>query len=129
MNESEKKIITSNTNFYEIELENIGGLTMPVILEMTFADSTKEVRRIPAEIWRYNNQKVSKVISTDKPVISFTVDPYLETADTDLSNYAYPRKQVQSRFQLFKNRQASAPNPMQLERQEQQKPDVNKGTN
>lgn len=129
LNDNEKKLITSNTNFYEIELENIGGLTMPVILELTFADSTKEVRRIPAEIWRYNNQKVSKVISTEKAVISFTVDPYLETADTDLSNNAYPRKQVQNRFQLFKNRQASAPNPMQLERQEQQKPDVNKGTN
>jgi hypothetical protein len=129
LNDNEKKIITTNTNFYEIELENIGGLTMPVILEMTFADSTKEVRRIPAEIWRHNNQKVNKVITSTKPVISFTVDPYLETADTDISNNSYPRKQVQNRFQLFKNRQASAPNPMQLERQEQQKPDTNKGTN
>lgn len=129
LNDNEKKLISPTTNFYELEFENVGGLVMPVILEMTFADSTKEVRRIPAEIWRHDNHKVKKVITTTKQVISFTVDPYLETADTDLANNSYPRKQVQTRFQLYKNRQASAPNPLQLERQEQQKTDASKGTN
>ena len=130
LNEKERAVVSSGTNFYELEFENVGGLVMPVIIELTYADSTKEIRRIPAEIWRYNNQKVSKIVTTTKPVISFVVDPYLETADTDLSNNSYPRKQVESRFQLFKNRPTNAPNPMQLERQEKAMKDgKDKGTN
>jgi hypothetical protein len=121
LNDQERKLITANTNFYELELENIGGLVMPVIVEMTFADSTKELVRIPAEIWRHNNEKVSKILTTEKPVIAFMIDPYLETADVDLSNNAYPRRQAHTRFRLFKNRQSSPPNPMQLERREQSK--------
>jgi hypothetical protein len=118
LNDKERAVVNGGLNFYELELENLGGLVMPVIVELTYADSTKELRRIPAEIWRYDNKKVTKMLPTTKPVIAITIDPYLETADTDLSNNSYPRRQVESRFQLFKGRQANAPNPMQLERQE-----------
>ncbi|TAE29989.1 MAG: M1 family peptidase [Candidatus Kapaibacterium sp.] len=130
LNDKERAIVNGGMNFYELELENIGGLVMPVIVELTYADSTKEIRRIPAEIWRYNNQKVTKQLTTTKPVISITIDPYLETADTDLANNSFPRRQVESRFQLFKGRQSSTPNPMQLERQEKAvKEGKDKGTN
>ncbi|MCS6808907.1 MAG: M1 family metallopeptidase [Bacteroidota bacterium] len=129
LSEQERRLLSPTTNFYELEFENIGGLVMPIILEITFADNTKEIHRFPAEIWRYNNHKVKKVVMTTKQAISFTVDPYLETADTDLSNNSYPRKQVQTRFQLFKNRQTPQPNPMQLERQEQLQTKPSAGTN
>ena len=39
-------------NFYVVELSNIGGLVMPVILQIDYADGTSEELRIPAEIWR-----------------------------------------------------------------------------
>ncbi len=128
LTEDEKKIVSTNLNFYEIQFKNLGGLTMPVILEITYEDGTKEVRRYPAEIWRHNNNEIKKVVMTDKPVKSFLVDPYLETADVNLSNNAYPKRQAPSRFQLFKNRNVAQPNPMQIQRQyEQQK--KNSGTN
>lgn len=55
---------------------------------------------------------------TQKPVISFVLDPYLQTADIDLSNNAFPRQPTPSRFELFEQRQggnnAKQPlNPMQ----------------
>jgi hypothetical protein len=34
---------------------------------------------------------------------SLVQDPYWETADTDTSNNAWPRKPVQSRLELFKS--------------------------
>jgi hypothetical protein len=36
-------------------------------------------------------------------MVGLTQDPYLETADTDTSNNAWPRKPVQSRLELFKS--------------------------
>ena len=39
---------------------------------------------------------------TKKEIRSITLDPHLETADTDLENNSYPRRPVKSRFQLFK---------------------------
>ncbi|MCC6743294.1 MAG: M1 family metallopeptidase [Acidobacteria bacterium] len=109
----EKELLQSGLNFYVIDLHNIGGLVMPVILKIDYTDGTSEEVRIPAEIWRYNPLDVSKLIMTSKELKSVTLDPHLETADVDLENNAFPRRPVKSRFQLFKfeNRQ---PNPMQL---------------
>ncbi len=39
---------------------------MPVILKFVYADSTEQVHRIPAEIWRRNNEEFSKIFITDK---------------------------------------------------------------
>ncbi len=100
-------------NFYELSLRNIGGLVMPVILQLTYADNSQEMRTLPAEIWRKNNAQVSKVIVTQKLVISFVLDPFQQTADTDLSNNAFPRQPAASRFELFQQQQQTPPNPMQ----------------
>ena len=114
----EQQRLSDNLNFYELNLRNVGGLIMPVILQMTYDDGTQEIKEIPAEIWRKNNAEVVKLIVTQKPVISFVLDPYLQTADIDLSNNAFPRQPVASRFELFEQRQAGnnaeqPQNPMQ----------------
>ena len=99
--EQRKTQETSGANIYEISLRNVGGLVMPVILQLTFDDGSQELRTIPAEIWRKNNEQVTKVLVTAKPVVSFVIDPNLQTADTDLSNNAFPRQLAPSRFELF----------------------------
>ncbi|MDF7809829.1 M1 family metallopeptidase [Hymenobacter sp. YC55] len=113
--------LNAGLNFYELSLKNLGGLTMPVIVQMTYEDGKQEVVNIPAEIWRKNNAEVTKVFITDKPVVSFALDPYLETADTDLSNNSWPQKASPSRFELFEQQQRSQPNPMQQQTSMQQK--------
>ncbi|MOA69691.1 hypothetical protein D3C78_1980120 [compost metagenome] len=51
-------MLSASTNVYLIDFENVGGLVMPVILQMQYEDGTNEVVRILAEIWRKNNEKV-----------------------------------------------------------------------
>jgi hypothetical protein len=115
--EQQQRLNDSQSNFYELSLRNVGGLVMPVVLQMTYADNTQEIQTIPAEIWRKNNAQVTKVIVSKKPVISFVIDPFQQTADTDLSNNAFPRQPAASRFELFEQQRPQAPaNPMQQSR-------------
>ncbi|MBW3128063.1 M1 family metallopeptidase [Hymenobacter profundi] len=115
--------LSQGLHFYEVDLKNLGGLVMPVIVEMTYADGKKEIVNIPAEIWRKNNEHVTKVFVTEKPVTAFVLDPYQQTADTDLSNNAYPRQVAPSRFELFEYQQRQQQNPMQQQVSMQQKED------
>ena len=42
----EKRIYNSNLNYYEIKFSNVGGLVMPIILELQYEDSTNYIIRI-----------------------------------------------------------------------------------
>lgn len=76
---------------------------MPLIIEWTFADGTKETDRISAYIWRKNENEVTKVFAKDKQVVAVKLDPLRETADIDESNNSWPREAAASRFELFKS--------------------------
>ncbi len=117
LTKEEKALVDSGLHFYVLSFKNNGGLVMPLIIKMDFEDSTEQVVRIPAEIWRLNNEQVNKVLFTEKPVVQFTLDPYLETADIDTDNNTFPRKPSPSRFQLYKQQQAIPKNLMQQQRE------------
>ena len=72
--------------FMNYQFSNKGGLVMPIIIEWTFKDGTKEIDRIPAQVWRLNENKVPKFFMKDKEVQSIKLDPMRETADIDESN-------------------------------------------
>lgn len=110
------QLLNANKQFYELTFSNVGGLVMPLIIEVTFADNTVEIIRIPAEIWRQYENKVTKVFIFDKEVISFRLDPNLETADTDFSNNSWPKRVEPTRYELFKQKQMNGENPMQREK-------------
>ncbi len=115
LNDNEKVLIVAGYYFYVVDLKNIGGLVMPLTFRVEYVDNTSEEIRVPAEIWRYNNFDVSKLIVTKKEAKSIVLDPLLETADADLSNNSFPRGVVPTRFQVYKQPAAlpSQPNPMQ----------------
>ena len=102
LTDKEKALLNKGYEFYQLDFENLGGLVMPVILEFTFADDTKEVVRIPAEIWRSNNYNVSKVFIFEKQVTSVQLDPFIETADVNTDNNGWPAVKSPSRFSIFK---------------------------
>lgn len=111
----QKKLLESKKQFYELSFTNKGGLVTPLIIQATFEDgSTKEVR-IPAEIWRMDDLTVTKVLIFDKPVASFQLDPFLETADCDMNNNSFPPASKPTRFQLFQQKQSNE-NPMQRQK-------------
>jgi len=89
-------------HIYLADFSNLGGLVMPLILEIELASGKKIIERVPAEVWRYSPKKISKLIITDEPMVGLVQDPYWETADIDVSNNAWPRKITPSRLELFK---------------------------
>ena len=105
-----ERAVKEDKNYYVMEFSNLGGLVMPIILEMTYADGTTEELRIPAEIWRRTPKAVSKLVVTDKDkeLVSVTVDPYWETADVDVENNHYPRQIIPSRIEAYKSKPSSA---------------------
>jgi hypothetical protein len=110
--EKEKKF--GKDNYYELHFSNKGGLVMPIIIEWTFEDGTKEIEKVPVEIWRLNEKKFKKVFVKQKNVKGIVIDPYRETADTDLVNNNWPVKELPSKFQVYKaNKSIPQPNPMQ----------------
>ena len=119
LDSEELKLLSLRKKFYVIELENIGGLVSPVILEIDYKNAKSETIRIPAEIWRKNNDNVKKMIISDKEIVQIEVDPLLETADTDRYNNFWPPKTIESRFQLQKRKKSK--NPMQKAKEEKQR--------
>ena len=124
LSEDDKKLFQSGKNFYTLVLKNNGGLVMPVIARADYEDGTNEVFRYPAEIWRFNDKEIKKVIPTDKKVVRWTLDPFFEIADINAENNSFPRQSTQpTRFQVFKQGQRpfgpQGPNPMQQQRPSQ----------
>jgi len=102
----EEKNKYNNVNLYEVTFSNKGGLVMPIIVEFTFEDGTTETERIPAQIWRKNEQKVTKLFMTTKKAKAIKVDPMRETADINEGNNSWPKNGVTpepSKFSLFKS--------------------------
>jgi len=97
-----------NKNVYELTFSNKGGLVMPIIVEWTYKDGTKEVDRIPAQVWRLNEKKVVKTFVKDKEVASIKLDPMRETADIDESNNNWGTIAEPTKFQMFKAKQGAA---------------------
>ncbi len=93
-----------NKNFYEITLTNKGGLVMPVIIEWTYKDGSKEIERLPAEIWRINETKVTKVFAKDKEVVNVMLDPQKETADISIEDNGFPRVSQPNKFDELKKK-------------------------
>ena len=98
------RAVKEDKNYYVLEFSNVGGLVMPILLELTYADNSKEEMYIPAEIWRRTPKQVRKLIVSDKDkeLVSVAVDPGWETADVDIENNYYPRKIIPSRVEAYK---------------------------
>jgi hypothetical protein len=90
-------------NLYELTFRNTGGLVTPIIIEWTYKDGSKEIENIPAEIWRLNENEVTKVFIKQKEVVNIVVDPNGDLADVEMSNNVFPKRST-SRFDEFKNR-------------------------
>jgi hypothetical protein len=94
----EKANLKAPKYFYEVEFNKPGGMLMPIIVEMTYEDDTKEVFKYPAQIWRKNNDTAKKVYATEKAIKKIQIDPKLETADIDITNNSWPKVETKTKF-------------------------------
>lgn len=88
---------------YFVDFENIGGLLTPLPLLITNADGSEEKITIPAEVWRRDYRKVTRLLIRDQAITSIELDPQHETADADYSNNQFPRRIEKSRIELYKS--------------------------
>ena len=98
-----ERALAEDKHYYVLEFSNHGGLVMPLILQLTYAEGDSEMMRIPAEIWRRNAKSVKKLIVTDRELTQVVIDPRWETADVDMENNHYPRRIIPSRIEAFKS--------------------------
>ncbi|HEX9980063.1 MAG TPA: M1 family metallopeptidase [Flavobacterium sp.] len=97
-NAEERAKLTNPKYFYQVTFNKPGGLVMPLIVELTYADGTTETQTFPAQIWRLSDAAVTRTFATQKEVRKIVVDPKLETADIDTSNNTWPKTEVKSKF-------------------------------
>ena len=103
MDQNKVKQAAEGKHFYELTLQNKGGLVSPVIVEWTYADGSVETQKIPAEIWKINEKEVKKVFMKDKEVAKIVIDPQEMTADAYTDNNVFPRSNDGDRFEQFKD--------------------------
>ena len=94
----EKANLKNPKYFYEVEFDKPGGMLMPIIVEITYEDDTKENFKFPAQIWRKGNETAKRVFATEKVIKKIQIDPKLETADVDVTNNSWPKENVKSKF-------------------------------
>ena len=94
----EKTTLKNPKYFYEVEFNKPGGMLMPIIVEITYNDNTKENYTFPAQIWRKNNDTAKRFFATEKEIKTIQIDPKEETADIDLTNNTWPKAEVKSKF-------------------------------
>jgi len=107
LTDKEEALLDGGYNFYEVQYENKGGLVMPIIIEATYKDGSKETFKYPAEIWRKREHKATKVIISQKEIVQFQVDPKRETADVDEENNYWPPRNIPNKFELYQRRNAT----------------------
>jgi hypothetical protein len=74
---------------YIVALSNKGDLPMPVLMEITFEDGSKERRSLPVEIWFKGNQW-NHLLKVDKKVLSIELDPDKVITDINSANDIWP---------------------------------------
>jgi len=102
LNNDEVRQKLGDKNLYEITLKNKGGLVTPVVIEWTYKDGSKEIERIPAEIWRLNEKEVKKVFIKDKEVTNVVIDPAGETGEVYMGDNVFPKKLAGNKFDELK---------------------------
>jgi hypothetical protein len=94
----EKGTLKAPKYFYEVEFNKPGGMIMPILVEITYEDGTVDNFKYPAQIWRKSNDSAKKVYATEKAIKKIQIDPKLETADIDVTNNSWPKKELKSKF-------------------------------
>ena len=102
--------IEKDEGYYIFEFSNKGGLVMPIPLEITYEDGTKELIRIPVEIWRKNSKKTKWLKRSKLKITQAVIDPYWEIGDTQIENNYYPTRFIPARLKP----RASRSNPKNL---------------
>ena len=97
-----ERAVDEDMNYYILEFSNLGGLVMPILLQVEYESGRQEQIRLPAETWRRTPHRLKKLVLSPEKIGSIVVDPMWETADADIENNYYPRRIIPSRIESYK---------------------------
>ncbi len=112
LDKNEQDFLEESRFFNVVTFSNIGGIPMPIPVNITFEDGTVKYVLLPSEIWVKNKKKVNKLFITKIPISQIEIDPYLEIADADKGNNKFPPN-IEEAWFGFKS-QEGIKNPMQV---------------
>lgn len=107
-----QQALKENPFIYFMDFQNVGGLVSPLPLRFTFEDGTTKDIMVPAEIWRMDNQKVTKLFVETKKIVSVELDPRHQIADAVRTNNNFPQRNVPSRLDIYKSGSSAMRNQM-----------------
>jgi len=85
------KVENSPKSKARITIENMEKAAMPLVVEITYADGTKELRTFPVEIWHFDKTYVFNANKTET-VAKVIIDPEQIYPDVDRANNVYEVK-------------------------------------
>ena len=95
---------------YVISVKNLGGMVMPLVLDIELKNGRERQIEVPVEIWRYGDEVVKIPFLSDREVVRVTLDKDNAFADSNLDNNVFPREIDEGRFKLKPRKKQ--PNPM-----------------
>ena len=75
--------------YYRLQVDNDGGLIMPLYIGITYQDGSSETVKLPADIWRNNELTFTYGFFTDKTVVQVVLDPDEVFADVNRENNSW----------------------------------------
>jgi len=119
LGDEDEALLEQGLSFYVLDFLNEGGLVAPLAFDVHWQDGTVQHVRVPAEIWRIDSTRVSKLVVGTQPLTKVVLDPRLESADTDRSDNVWPREASETRVRLRETTPVGgAQNPMQAAKEE-----------
>jgi hypothetical protein len=82
-------------SYYRLQVENKGGLVMPIHIQVTFDDDSVELFELPADAWRANEKTFTKGFFSDRNVVHVELDPKHAFADIDRENNVWSAPAIQ----------------------------------
>lgn len=110
---ADRALMKSTLCFSLIRFRNDGGLITPLPLDLQFADGSTEFVLLPAELWKLDPRRVSKLIVSKSPLVKVTLDKRRQIADADATDNAFPQEISKSSFGITNDRRrGDDTNPM-----------------
>jgi hypothetical protein len=72
--------------YYRLTIENVGGLVMPIRMNISFDDGATDLIQLPVDVWRNNEKRFIYGMFTDRAVVRVELDPGGWTADINEDN-------------------------------------------
>jgi len=96
IDQSVKDVKYVNSDFKngaQITVENLGQLPMPTTVQVKFKDGTKQIVKIPVEVWKRNTEWLFK-LNSNKEISEVMLDPDGMIPDVNSANNIWPSAQT-----------------------------------